>query len=56
MPRNGKPRRFDPAGFPCFKSEDLKHGFKVGPWNDSASPYFQCDSESPKKSVDNLGK
>jgi len=39
-PRNGKARRFDPAGFPCFRSEDPNHESKLTAPPDSASPIF----------------
>lgn len=52
IPRNGKPRRFDPAGFPCFKSEDLKHKFKVGAFSKVASPFSTATRHPQKKTVD----
>ena len=45
-PRNGKARRFDPAGFPCFRSEDLIHESKLATAPDSASPILRLAPKS----------
>ncbi|QNM81739.1 threonine synthase [Sphingomonas sabuli] len=43
----GKPRRFDPAGFPYFWSEDLKYSFKIAPWAPESSPIAGTKSRFP---------
>src|SRR5687768_14367574 len=39
-PRNGKPHRFDPAGFPCFGTEVPKHAVTLAARPIRASGFF----------------
>jgi len=51
-PRNGKARRFDPAGFPCFGSEDPKHEIRLRSRANRTSPFLSATRPQSKKAVD----
>ena len=51
-PRNGKPHRFDPAGFPCFRPEGLKHAMTLAARPRSASPFLGDSGSRLQKPVD----
>src|SRR5215213_1687574 len=53
-PRNGKPHRFDPAGFPYFGSEEPRYAATLTTVVSRASAYFDETRREPRKAVDKL--